>query len=611
MGSRRSFIQDPAQLVKEWSSAQLLLQPTLQFDEKASVLYKPALSQAGRVTVISGGGSGHEPAHFGYIGDNLLDAAVAGALFASPNVRQIYRALEVASSPKGTILIVKNYTGDKLNFALALERFKAATGRKVHMVLVGDDVSVPRSRGKFVGRRGLAGTVLVHKIAGAAASRGFGVERIVGWCEQVARRLGTIGASLGPCHVPGQASSGYATDDTGDILLGVGIHNEPPIRTLPSRSSVEEVIQAMLDLLLNADTEEHGFLGPDAAGPGRRLVLHVNNLGGLSTIEMGSLTALTCAILKRLWGVEPCRIFCGTYLSALDGRGFSITLLSLTESEDGPLLLSLLNDHTNATGWVSSGAATPWEYKTQVDEVAGNLQAESSFLRSLDISHDENLLPRIVNAIFSSVSTAEPLITKYDMVLGDGDCGTTLLAGARAMTETLQKEDSIATRGFPLGIKALVDAAIDAMGGTSGAIYGIYLTAFFAALNRLYGKDHCTLSLKLASAAASEALEVLFEFTGARVGDRTLMDALIPFVAQLQKSSDKDGAVALQEAIGRAVEGCESTRDLQARFGRSTYVNEMAGLESVEGEESMRRLPDPGACGVVAVLKGIQQALSS
>ncbi|KAL3442307.1 Dak1-domain-containing protein [Aspergillus insuetus] len=595
MESRRSFVQDPARLVKEWASAQSLLQPSLQFDERASVLFKKALNKVSRVTVISGGGSGHEPAHFGYIGYNLLDAAVAGALFASPNARQIYKALELAASPKGTIVIVKNYTGDKLNFALAVEQFKANTGRNVHIVLVGDDVSVPRSRGAFVGRRGLAGTVLMHKIAGAAASRGFEIERIVRLCDRVSRHMGTIGASLEHCYVPGQPAT--AQTGMGEIMLGVGIHNEPPIRTLPTKTSTEEVIKAMLDLILNAEIEEYGFLGPDATDPSRRLVLLVNNLGGLSAIEMGSLTAMTCAILNRQWGIAPCRIFCGTYLSALDGRGFSITLLSLAESEDGPLILSLLNDPTNAIGWSSSGTVTQWE-----------LEATRIELNLMSVPEDESIISKIVESILSSVTSAEPMITRYDMVLGDGDCGTTLLTGAQALKQALKKK-SLASKGFPLGIKALADVVIDAMGGTSGALYGIYLTAFAAALNRFY-KEDSALNAQLFAAAASEGLEVLFKFTGARVGDRTLMDALIPFVTQLQKSKDKGGSVAFREALDCAVCGCESTRQLEARFGRSTYVNEMAGLETVDGGD-IRRLPDPGACGIIAVLTGIQKALSS
>ncbi|CAG8893584.1 unnamed protein product [Penicillium salamii] len=578
MEFRHTFVQDPAQLVKEWSSAQVQLHPGLQFDDKHCVLYKENLSQADRVTVISGGGSGHEPAHFGYVGDGLLDAAVAGSLFASPNVRQVTRALEVAASPKGTIVIVKNYTGDKLNFALAIERFKSLTGRDVRMVLVGDDVAVPRSRGKFVGRRGLAGVALMHKIAGAAAQQGLDIDHIVELCDLVSNNMGTIGASLGPCHVPGQPSDAH--NEMVNILLGMGIHNEPPIRTLPKESSAVEVIRAMLGLLLDTELVEHGFLKPDVKHPSRRTLLLMNNLGGLSTIEIGALTAMTTAVLKDQYNIVPCRVLCGTYLSALDGHGFSITLLSLTDSMDGSLLLNLLDEATNAIGWTSSLSTLQWESGSSAIETAISRPEVPSVCLKRDC---------VVDSILAEVTQAEPTITKNDTVLGDGDCGTTLLAGAQAMKRALD-EGSISAEGFAPSLMLLADVVIDAMGGTSGAIYGIFLTAFSASLNRLH-KDSVDLSVKTFSSAASEALETLMNYTGARVGDRTLMDALIPFVTELEKSPDRTGHDAFQKALESAELGCQSTSQLQARFGRSAYVSETSGLDAQNG---YTRPADPG-----------------
>ncbi|CAG8930622.1 unnamed protein product [Penicillium salamii] len=608
MEFRHTFVQDPAQLVKEWSSAQVQLHPGLQFDDKHCVLYKENLSQADRVTVVSGGGSGHEPAHFGYVGDGLLDAAVAGSLFASPNMRQVTRALEVAASPKGTIVIVKNYTGDKLNFALAIERFKSLTGRDVRMVLVGDDVSVPRSRGKFVGRRGLAGVALMHKIAGTAAQKGLDIDHIVELCDLVSQNMGTIGASLGPCHVPGQSSDAH--NEMVNILLGIGIHNEPPIRTLPKESSADEVIHAMLGLLLDTELVEHGFLEADVKHPSRRTMLLMNNLGGLSTIEIGALTAMTTAVLKDQYNIVPCRVLCGTYLSALDGHGFSITLLSLTDSMDGSLLLTLLDEPTNAIGWTSSLSTLQWESGSSAIETAISRPEVPSIClkRDCDLIKDRTrvMISTVVDSIHAEVTQAEPTITKNDTVLGDGDCGTTLLAGAQAMKRALD-EGHILVEGFAPSLMLLADVVIDAMGGTSGAIYGIFLTAFAASLNRLH-KNSVGLSVKTFSSAALEALETLMNYTGARVGDRTLMDALIPFVTELEKSQDRSGHEAFQKALKSAELGCQSTSQLQARFGRSTYVSETSGLDAQNG---YTRPADPGACGVIAVLKGIHKAIGS
>ncbi|PYH78982.1 Dak1-domain-containing protein [Aspergillus uvarum CBS 121591] len=604
MEYRPSFIQDPVQLVNEWCSAQSQLYPGLRFDEKHSILYKPNLSEAGRVTVLSGGGSGHEPAHFGYVGHGLLDAAVAGSLFASPNVKQINRALEVAASPQGTIVIVKNYTGDKLNFALAIERFKSRTGNDVRMVLVGDDVSVPRSRGKFVGRRGLAGVALVHKIAGAAAHRGLDMDRIVELCDLACHNMGTIGASLAPCHVPGHPSD--LKIETVDILLGMGIHNEPPISTLPMTSSPARVIQAMLQLLLDNELAEHGFLEPAVKDSSRNTVLLLNNLGGLSTIEIGALTAMTITIMRDRYKMVPCSVLRGTYLSALDGHGFSITLLSLVDSADGSLLLNLLDEQTDAIGWTPPSSlnrgSEPDAFEIHTTHPASGSICLEQDCRSL--RNPSNPVPVIVESILAEVTRAEPTITKYDVVLGDGDCGTTLLAGAQALKRASDK-GLLSEQEFAPSLMVLADIVIDAMGGTSGAIYGIFLTAFAASLNRLQ-KDSVDLSVKDFSFAASGALDILMNYTGARIGDRTLMDALIPFVTELKVSRNLSGPAAFQRALESAELGCQSTRQLHAKFGRSTYVSENVGRDTANGHT---RPADPGACGLLAVLNGIQHVI--
>lgn len=377
-------MNEPSELVREWNRAQLYLQPGLVIDEKFSVLYKRSVADAGRVTVISGGkmvlatrsvnltpgseliwdyigGSGHEPAHSGYLGEGMLDATVSGAIFASPNIRQIYRALEIASSPQGTIVIVKNYTGDKLNFALATERFKAATGKDVRIVIVADDVSVGRSRGKFVGRRGLAGTILVHKLVGAAAQFGFSLDKIIALCNVVSQGLGSIGASLAPCYVPGKASLGETKFD--GIALGMGIHNEPAISHLAAGTTTTGLVEGMLNLLLDPTKTEHSFLFPKVGKQDGKLVLLVNNLGGVSTVELGCITSIVISHLKQKYDVVPCRVYAGTFLSALDGRGFSVTVLSLDNSPTTSTILELLDQPTAAHGWNCTVPQSQWDIK--------------------------------------------------------------------------------------------------------------------------------------------------------------------------------------------------------------------------------------------------------
>ncbi|CAG8690733.1 6590_t:CDS:2, partial [Ambispora leptoticha] len=191
-----------------------------------------------QVTLVSGGGAGHEPAHAGFVGPNLLSAAVSGNIFASPSTSQILAAIRRVQSPHGTLLIVKNYTGDCLNFGLAAERAKAE-GIKVDIIIVGDDVGVGKEQGGLVGRRGLAGTLFVHKIAGAVAAEGATLEETKAAAELAARNIGTIGVAFDHCTIPGSESAAFLSKD--EIELGMGIHNEPGYKKISLPSSRELV----------------------------------------------------------------------------------------------------------------------------------------------------------------------------------------------------------------------------------------------------------------------------------------------------------------------------------------------------------------------------------
>jgi dihydroxyacetone kinase len=223
-------------------------------------------------------------------------------------------------------------------------------------------------------------------------------------------------------------------------------------------------------------------------------------------------------------------------------------------------------------------------------------------------SGDPNMFTKIIDGILIEVMVQEPTITQYDVVLGDGDCGTTLLTGATALRNALL-EGLINPGDLSLGMLALAEVVTNAMGGTSGAIYGIFLSAFAASLSKSFVESE-GITAQYFAGALSQALKSLMRFTGARIGDRTLMDALIPFVEEFERSTKSMTSIeAVKAATAAAVAGCEATRNFEARFGRSTYVSDEQGLEVTNGETT--RLPDPGACGIVAVLNGIVKAINS
>lgn len=285
----------------------------------------------------------------------MLDAAVCGAVFASPNVEQVLEGLRQVASSRGVLLIVKNYTGDKLNFGLAAETFCANYGIPVRMVLVEDDVAVPRSRGQMVGRRGLAGTIFVHKIAGAAAATGITLDEIVQVAQHVADNVATIGVSLDYCSVPGSQEAVSLPAAT--IELGMGIHNEPGTNKLSPQPNITVVVDTMLRLLLDTTYAERGFLTFNSSFEVAKTAVLINNLGGLSVLELQAIASTALEQLTATYQIRPLRVFVGTYLTSLNGPGFSVSILNLG-AERGSVtsdsLISFLDAPTHVPAWAPS-----------------------------------------------------------------------------------------------------------------------------------------------------------------------------------------------------------------------------------------------------------------
>lgn len=250
-----------------------------------------------QAALIAGGGAGHEPAHAAYVGDGLLTAAVSGSIFASPSVRQIVNTIARVGGKAGTILIIKNYTGDVFHFHLAAEKARAKYGLKVEIIVVGDDVSVGRAKSGKVGRRGLAGTIFVHKVLGALSKKpGVTFEKLVSVGRLVAESLVTVGVSLGHVHIPGREVT-VTSEKSGQVELGMGIHNESGCRVLSPQPELPELIDLMLDQLLNMQDSDRAYVNIREA---KDIVLMVNNLGSISVLELGGITRRVVASLGKL-----------------------------------------------------------------------------------------------------------------------------------------------------------------------------------------------------------------------------------------------------------------------------------------------------------------------
>ncbi|ESK97846.1 dihydroxyacetone kinase [Moniliophthora roreri MCA 2997] len=582
----KHFLNKPENLVLDSLEGLCTLNPALALDRQNKTVYISQHDKS-KVALICGGGSGHEPAHAGFVGNGILTAAVCGNVFASPNASQVRRGIDLVHNDKGTVIIVKNYTGDVLNFGLAKEQYAALHPEyadRVKFVIVGDDVAVGKTQGSIVGRRGLAGTVLVYKIAGALARRGASLDEVYNTAQWVASRVATIGVGLEHCHVPGTAPSATHLSAS-EIEIGMGIHNESGNKRISPLPPLSELIPQLLDLLSSTSDPERSFV--PFKGPGKdKVVLLINNLGGVSELELGAIVAETKRQLgQRNISIE--RVLSGSFMTSLNMPGFSITLLLLPDSASDPstsLILSLLDEKTDAPGWKWS-SGTPVQSLQEVSASSTTSAAIGSKGEAVAVPNPEQFIASIKKACEALVKE-EPEITRMDNIAGDGDCGLTLKAGAQGV---LSKIDSGSITGKDVvgSIIAISQVAEEAMGGTSGALYSIFFSALAQGLTT-EASSSSTYTPQIWTGALKSALEKLYSYTRARPPSRTLVDPLAAFV---------ENADSLPQAVKAAAVAAEHTKDIEAKAGRSAYV---------EGDRlKEQKVPDPGAWGVKTVLENL------
>lgn len=310
----KKIINTPETFVVEMCKGIAKAHPEIQFVEKYKVLKKKEINK-NKVTLISGGGSGHEPAHGGFIGKGMLDAAVCGDIFASPSTIQVYNAILQTESNKGTLLIVKNYSGDCMNFDGAAEMASEDDDINVTSVYVNDDIAVKDSL-YTVGRRGVAGTVFVHKIAGAAAEQGKDLDEVKGVANKVIANVRSLGFALTSCTVPAKGTPTFELGED-EMEFGVGIHGEPGIAREKIASADElagRIVEAIgEDLKLAADNE---------------IALLINGFGGTPLQELYLFNnSVTAEIEKR--GIKIYKTIVGNFMTSIDMAGASVSVLKL------------------------------------------------------------------------------------------------------------------------------------------------------------------------------------------------------------------------------------------------------------------------------------------
>ncbi|WRT63983.1 dihydroxyacetone kinase [Kwoniella shivajii] len=583
----KHLLNNASTLVVDSLKGLVNLNPNIKLDEGQRVIYTPP-SQS-RVALLSGGGSGHEPAHAGFVGPGLLDAAVCGNIFASPNVAQIRRGVELVTGEKGALIVVMNYTGDALHFGLAAEQYRAS-GKPgdVRVLLVQDDVAVSREQGTIVGRRGLAGTILVYKIASALSDSGADLDSVEDVAKYVTSRIGTIGIGLDHCHVPG-TKAGDSHLDENQLELGMGIHNEAGTHKL-DLPTVSELVDSMLNKITNTNDPERSYI-PFKNDGSDEVVLLVNNLGAISELEIGGITGESVKWLQNK-SIKVRRVLSGTYMTSLNMPGFSLSLLLLPSKSESSTysssqILEYLDAPASAPGWSWSSGKEPGVIGEKVEEAATQKHAaKEADLAPTDSGEFISAIQRSCKALIA----AEPELTEQDQIAGDGDAGLTLEAGAKAILKAIDS-GKIKGQNVIEDIGVIAEVVEEDMGGTSGALYSIFFAGLGKALRDQSTSGENKTTLKVWSKASEEALTTLYKYTRARPPSRTLVDPLEAFIASLPSKG-------LSGAADDAHAAADKTKELVAKAGRGAYVN--------QEDLKKREVPDPGAWGIWRIVDGLR-----
>lgn len=581
--------------------------PELEFVEKFKIVKKKEINPD-KVSLISGGGSGHEPAHAGFVGKGMLDCAVCGDVFASPSQIQVYNAIKECATDKGVLLIIKNYSGDCMNFNNAADLAREEDGIKVDAVYVNDDIAVKDSL-YTVGRRGVAGTVFVHKIAGAAAEQGKSLEEVKAIANKVIANVRSFGFALSSCTPPAKGTPIFDIGDD-EIEFGVGIHGEPGRKTEKLQTADDLAKRIVKDLIEDLGLKK----GEDVA-------LLVNGFGATPLSELYLFNnSVSNALEKENIGIYKTLV--GNYMTSLDMAGASVTVLRL--DDDFKALLSYPVS-TPALTWgaaMSEQAAYAVEAMNAIAKALGvtpaaetahkeaKAAAKTSKAAKKEAVYEVKGKPEVTETINTAafvtiVDKMADIIIENEVPfcdadkMGDGDFGMSIAKGFRQLKKEWATRDK-ADIGTFLG--SCSEIIMEYCGGASGPIWG---SAFRYAGKAAAGKDVITLAdladiFQAANKGVYETGKKSFG-RGAVVGDKTLVDALKPCADALEKAA-KDGK-KLREGLAlgaeAAVKGAESTKTVVAKLGRAGTV----------GEKSIG-YPDAGAYGLGVIFTELSKFIA-
>jgi dihydroxyacetone kinase len=566
----KKLINRPERVVEEMLEGLLVIHPELARLSGYNVILRADAGQArnSEVALVSGGGSGHEPAHAGFVGAGMLNAAVAGEVFTSPSVEAVLAAVKAVAGEPGALLIVKNYTGDRLNFGLAAEMARAE-GMRIESVPVADDIALAATHRRS-SSRGIAGTVLVHKIAGGAAAEGMTLDAVAKVARAAAEDIASMGISLSAGIVPAVGKPSYVLGEQ-EVELGLGIHGEPGVRKSLLRSADEHA-----DEIIEAIVDAHSLKAGD------RVAALVNNLGATTTMELAivarrAVTALECR------GISVERVYAGTFMSSLDAAGISVSVMRVDEER-----LRLLDAPTSAPAWPR--ASTERRLPLAARTIGPQPGTRPTGARPLPISSE---LRQTIEAACEAIITAADSLTELDRAVGDGDLGVNLARGSNAVQEMLATHEA---GDIPDVLVRVAETLQRVVAGSSGPFYGVLLLRAANILRSAHAHDPTAWAR-----ACHEGCNAISEIGGAVAGDRTMLDALLPFAKALDAALEAGQPLSegLSAAASAAEQGAQATAQMLPRRGRSSYL----------GERCLGH-PDPGAIAAAIWLRAVSNSVT-
>lgn len=534
--------------------------------EGASGFVRAGGPEEGKVSLLIGGGSGHFPSYNGVVGTGFADGAVLGDLFASPSAEQVYRIGRAADGGAGVVLSFGNYAGDRLNFAVAADRLRAE-GIDTRIVYVTDDIaSGPADQPDL--RRGIAGTFTVYKIGGAAAEAGLdldGVERVMRAANAATY---SFGVAFDGCTMPG-ADQPLFTVEKGQMDFGLGIHGEPGISSapwMPARELAARLVETVL-------AER-----PDGASG--RVAVVLNGLGATKYEELFVLYGDVATLLGEA-GLELVAPEVGELVTSLDMAGCSLSVTWLDEELEGFWTAPADTPAFKRGNAVATARTRP--RRRVVEDLAQDEQEQASEASIAAAA----LAKRAVAALHATVEEHKEQLGQLDAVAGDGDHGIGMSRGATAAAEAAEQ-----TEGGVQSVLVAAGAAFgDRAGGTSGILWGLLLDG----LGRSLGNTEPVTTAR-ALQAVQQAVEKLQTFSKAERGDKTMLDAIFPFVETLtaEVEAGQSLAPAWQRAAEVAVRAAEETASLTPKIGRARPL----------AERSIGT-PDPGAVSLGMIVTAV------